>query len=263
MEYNNNIYAHAKLIRNHGYEGIESYSSFEYCFDRPFMYQAELGWNIDTVEDYEGFLTRYAANRFPCDTEGARKALDIMAGVMENDRTANKMNSLEYYWFTYVTADEEYPRNFPGGAYKKIFDDKDAYMTYFEETIAKTKEAMAFFEGCEGEFAKVWYAIAKHYYTYSCEYFTMAKLAEGYNNGEIDKAGVIAHLEDLLKLHEDFMATVEATRIEANSYVYMRNHSINRQVYVDLIDYFKNTDEPKLELCDLRYVASERFNKLR
>ena len=263
MEYNNNIYAHAKLIRKHGYEGIESYSSFEYCFDRPFMYQAELGWNIDTVEDYEGFLARYAANRFPCDTEGAKKALDIMAGVMENDRTANKMNSLEYYWFTYVTADEEYPRNFPGGAYKKIFDDEDAYMSYFEDTIAKAKEAMAFFEGCEGEFAKVWYAIAKHYYTYACEYFTMVKLAQGYNKGEIDKAGVIAHLEELLKLHEDFMATVEATRIEANSYVYMRNHSINRQVYVDLIDYFKNTDKPEFELCDLRYVASERFNKLR
>ncbi|MBE6574240.1 MAG: hypothetical protein E7652_07595 [Ruminococcaceae bacterium] len=263
MEYNNNIYAHAKLIKKHGFEGIESYSSFEYCFDRPFMYQAELGWNIDTVEDYEGFLRRYAANRFPEDTENARKALDIMAKVMVNDTVVNKMNSLEYYWFTYVTADEEYPRNFPGGAYKKIFDARDEYIAYFEETIKATKEAMAFFANKESEISRVWYAIAKHYYTYSCEYFTMVKLAEGYNDGSIDAEGVIVHLEELLKLHEDFMATVEDTRIEANSYVYMRNHSINRQVYVDLIDYFKNTDKPKLELCDLRYVASDRFNKLR
>lgn len=263
MEYNNNIYAHAKLTKKHGFEGIESYSSFEYCFDRPFMYQAELCWNIDTVEDYEGFLARYAANRFPEDVEGAKKALDIMAKVTVNDTVANKMNSLEYYWFTYVTADEEYPRNFPGGAYKKIFDAKDEYIAYFEETIKATKEAMAFFTEQGSEIAGVWYAIAKHYYTYACEYFTMVKLAEGYNNGTIDAEGVIIHLEELLKLHEDFMATVEDTRIEANSYVYLRNHSINRQVYVDLINYFKNTENPKLELCDLRYVASERFNKLR
>lgn len=263
MEYNNNIYAHAKLIKKHGFEGIESYSSFEYCFDRPFMYQAELGWNIDTVEDYEAFLARYAANRFPESTKEAKKALDIMAKVMENDRTANKMNSLEYYWFTYVTADEEYPRNYPGGAYKKILDAKDEYIAYFEETIKATKQAMSFFANKESEISRVWYAIAKHYYTYSCEYYTMVKLAEGYNNGSIDKEGVIIHLEELLKLHEDFMATVEDTRIKANSYVYMRNHSINRQVYVDLINYFKTTDDPKLELCDLSYAASERFNKLR
>lgn len=263
MEYNNNIYAHAKLAKKHGFEGIESYSSFEYCFDRPFMYQAELCWNIGTVEDYDGFLARYAATRFTSDPVGAKKALDIMAKVTVNDTVVNKMNSLEYYWFTYVTADEEYPRNFPGGAYKKIFDAKDEYLAYFEETIKATKEAMAFFTEHDCDAARVWYAVAKHYYTYACEYYTMVKMSDGYADGSIDKDGVIVHLEELLKLHEDFMATVEDTRIEANSYVYLRNHSIMRQVYVDLIDYFKNTGEPKLDLLDLRYCASDRFNKLR
>ncbi|MBR5515097.1 MAG: family 20 glycosylhydrolase [Clostridia bacterium] len=263
MEYNNNIYAHAKLIKKFGFEGIESYSSFEYCFDRPFMYQAELGWNIDTAEDYESFLSRYAANRFPCDTKGAKKALDIMAKVMENDRVANRMNTLEYYWFTYVVENEEYPRNFPGGAYKKIFDAKDEYMTYFDQTMASSKAAMDFFASYDSEMARVWYAVAQHYYTYSYAYANMVKLSDDYNSGAVSKKEVVARLEEILLLHEDFMATVENTRIEANSYVYMRNHSINRQVYVDLIEYFRNTEDAKLDLTDLRYAASERFNKLR
>ncbi len=263
MEYNNNIYAHAKLAKKHGFEGIESYSSFEYCFDRPFMYQAELCWNVDTVSDYDAFLSRYAAARFPEDRDEAKKALDIMATVTVNDTEVNLMNSLEYYWFTYVVADEEYPRNFPGGAYKKIFAEREKYMDYFEATIKKTKDAMAFFGEQSGHMARVWYAIAKHYYTYACEYYTMVKLSDGYNEGSIDKEGVVIHLEELLKLHEDFMATVEDTRIEANSYVYLRNHSIMRQVFIDLKDHFVNTDDPELGLTDLRYCLSERFNKLR
>ncbi|MBR4881195.1 MAG: hypothetical protein IKU19_04635, partial [Clostridia bacterium] len=60
-----------------------------------------------------------------------------------------------------------------------------------------------------------------------------------------------------------FMATVEDTRIEANSYVYLRNHSIMRQAFVDIRDHFADSDEPKLDLTDLRYCLSERFNKLR
>ncbi len=263
MEYNNNIYAHAKLAKKHGYEGVESYSSFEYCFDRPFMYQAELCWNVDTVSDYDAFLSRYAATRFPENPDEAKNALDIMASLTVNDTVVNLMNSLEYYWFTYVTADEEYPRNFPGGAYKKIFAEKDKYMSYFAATIEKAKKAMDFFKANGNCFGRVWYAIAKHYFTYACEYYTMVKLSDGYNDGTIDREGVINHLDELLGLHEDFMATVEDTRIEANSYVYLRNHSIMRQVFIDLKDHFVNSNEPKLDLCDLRYCASDRFNKLR
>ena len=263
MEYNNNIYAHAKVAKKHGWEGIESYSSFEYCFDRPFFYQAELCWNVDTVEDYDGFLSRYAATRFPGNEDEAKKALDIMAAVTVNDTEVNLMNSLEYYWFTYVTPDEEYPRNFPGGAYKKIFAEKDKYMSYFDATIEKTEKAMAFFESLDNEFARVWYAVAKHYYTYACEYRTLAELSDGYADGSLDRDDVTAELESLIELHEDFMATVEDTRIEANSYVYLRNHSIMRQAFIDILEHFKTADEPKLDLCDLRYCLSEAFNDLR
>ncbi len=263
MEYNNNIYAHAKVAKKHGWEGIESYSSFEYCFDRPFFYQAELCWNVDTVEDYDAFLCRYAATRFPENPEEAKKALDIMASVTVNDTEVNLMNSLEYYWFTYVTPDEEYPRNFPGGAYKKIFAEREKYMSYFEATMEKTEKAMAFFESVDNDYGRIWYAIAKHYYTYANEYYTMVSLADGYADGSVEREDVTVELESLIELHEDFMATVEDTRIEANSYVYLRNHSIMRQALIDIKTHFETADEPKLDLCDLRYLLSEEFDNLR
>ncbi len=263
MEYNNNIYAHAKLAKKHGYEGIESYSSFEYCFDRPFFYQAELCWNVDTVDDYDAFLARYAATRFPERTEEAKNALDIMATLTVNDTEVNLMNSLEYYWFTYVTPDEEYPRNFPGGAYKKIYAEKNKYIAYFNSTIEKAEAAMDFFGSYDNYFGKVWYAIAKHYYTYATEYKRMVDLSDGYNDGTVSRNKVIEELEDIIKLHEDFMSTVEDTRIEANSYVYLRNHSIMRQAFIDILEHFKTANEPKLDLCDLRYCLSEAFKNLR
>ena len=186
-----------------------------------------------------------------------------MASVTVNDTEVNLMNSLEYYWFTYVTPDEEYPRNFPGGAYKKIFAEREKYMSYFEATMEKTEKAMAFFESVDNDYGRIWYAIAKHYYTYANEYYTMVGLADGYADGSVEREDVTVELESLIELHEDFMATVEDTRIEANSYVYLRNHSIMRQALIDIKTHFETADEPKLDLCDLRYLLSEEFDNLR
>ena len=91
----------------------------------------------------------------------------------------------------------------------------------------------------------------------------MVSLADGYADGSVEREDVTVELESLIELHEDFMATVEDTRIEANSYVYLRNHSIMRQALIDIKTHFETADEPKLDLCDLRYLLSEEFDNLR
>ena len=262
MEYNANIHALAVLAKKHNFEGIESYSSFEYCFDRPFMYQAQLSWNTDITEDYEGFLNAYANARFSGE-KGAKEALDIMAELTANDKVTNRMNALEYYWFTYVAEGEDYPRNFHGGVFKKILDDREGYVSYFENTIEKANKAMKFFEESKSEFAPVWYTIAEHYYNYSYIYLTMINIHDEYVYRRITKDEVADALEELLDMHENFMADVEATRIEANSYVYLRNHSITRQLLVDLIYYFDSNEKPHFDLLDFSYCLSDTYRKLR
>lgn len=267
MEYNNNIYALAKLAKKHGFEGIESYSSFEYCFDRPFMYQAELSWNSSQISEYRSFLDKYAAARFPHAQEEAKEILDIMEELTTNDTKVNRMNSLEYYWYTYVAEGEPYPRNFHGSVYSKIENDKESYLEYFDSVIKKASKAMKFFSSKVGKWYEVWYAIADHYYTYALGYATVSRMHDDYEAGRIDASRVAAELDRLIEAQESFMKCVEQTRIEANSYVYMRNHSITRQFYIDLRDYFtaaaEKGEHPEFKIDDFGYCLSERYAKLR
>ena len=267
MEYNNNIYALAKLAKKHGFEGIESYSSFEYCFDRPFMYQAELSWNSSQIPEYRSFLDKYAAARFPHNQDKAREVLDIMEDLTTNDTKVNRMNGLEYYWYTYVAEGEPYPRNFHGSVYSKIASDKESYLEYFDSVIKKAGQAMEFFDSFGGKWHEIWYAIAKHYYTYALGYATVTRMHDDYCAGRIDPARVASELDRLVVVQEDLMKTIEHTRIEANSYVYLRNHSITRQFYIDLRDYFKSAAEkgtrPEFAIDDFSYCLSEQYAKLR
>ena len=268
MEYNNNIYALAKLAKKHGFEGIESYSSFEYCFDRPFAYQSQLSWNIGTLEDGDGFRARYAASRFPSDPAPAERVLGIMEDLTTNDTKPNRMNGLEYYWYTYVAEGEPYPRKFHESIYKKILDDYDSYMEYFEDVIEKADECKAFFGRFDTEAAKTWYAIADHYGTYASTYQTVAALYKnypGFTADDLDAA--LDQLALTIGEFEGFMANVEETRIEANSYVYMRNHSITLQFLCDIYDYLEDnfTDGavPEFKLENTDDYLSDRYRDLR
>ena len=272
MEYNDNIRALARLARKHKFEGIESYSSFEYCFDRPFAWQAQVSWNAKKTESYDEFLNSYAASRFTDDARGAKEALSLMGEVTVNDTEVNLMNSLEYYWYTYVAENEEYPRVFHASVYKKITAEYDKYTEYFKKVIKKTGRAIEFFtsygiENAPDDPCAVWYAVALHYNTYAENYLAMLALNDNYNNGEACVNLAIGILGEMLCRQEKLMSVIENTRIEANSYVYLRNHSITRQLYVDLLDYFEKAkakgERPLFKIDDFSYCLSERYNKLR
>ena len=198
----------------------------------------------------------------------AERVLGIMEGLTTNDTKPNRMNGLEYYWYTYVAEGEPYPRKFHESIYKKILDDYDSYMEYFEDVIEKADECKAFFGRFDTEAAKTWYAIADHYGTYASTYQTVAALYKnypGFTADDLDAA--LDQLALTIGEFEGFMANVEETRIEANSYVYMRNHSITLQFLCDIYDYLEDnfTDgavpEFKLENTD-DYLA-DRYRDLR
>ncbi|MBQ7500733.1 MAG: family 20 glycosylhydrolase [Clostridia bacterium] len=262
MEYNNNIFAHAKLVKKHGFEGIEAYSSFEYCFDRPFAYQAQLGWNLPGEEDfskeYPDFLALYAANRFP-GNEAAKKALNYAAKLTCNDLTPNLMNTLEYYWYTYTAKDEPYPREFHAAVFRKILAEREKYTEYFEDIVRNAPEAIAVFDASESRYGRIWAAICDHYRTYALFYLGMLDCYDGHAG---DKEYLLAKFNELLAWHEVFMARIEDTRIEANIYVYMRNHSITRQLLADLIDYYEKNDTP-FDITNFDYCISDRYKRLR
>ena len=258
MEYNPNIYLCAKLARDFNMEGIESYSAFDYCFDRTFKYQAELSWNVSMLDESGSFYERYAYEFCPEDHEAAYTALSIMNDIMTNCR----LNELEYYWFTYARPDQPYPRNFPGGAFSYILNDMQGWLEYLKLIKTKSAAAIEFFKNnvYSPQFINnVWLATAMHYYTYSDEYETITLL----HKNKAEKAEILRELKRLLKQHETFMRQVENTRIKGNLYIYQRNHTITRQFYIDTIKYFETDENAVLNITDFTCNESAAYKFLR
>ena len=58
-ENNENIRACANLARKLSFEGVESYSSMEYCYDKNYLTLADVSWNVDEAANESDFNERY------------------------------------------------------------------------------------------------------------------------------------------------------------------------------------------------------------
>jgi len=263
MEYNDSIYGCAKRAKKYGFEGIESYSGFEYCYDRTFKYQADLSWNVGELENREFFYDRYAYDFCPEDYENAKSALNSTRIIMEALLSPNYMNSLDYYWCSYKSG-AEYPRNYPGTSFKKMIDAEELYTNYCFKTRAEAKKAVDFFKQnlkSDSFMNDTWLAVAMHYYNNCNFYLTVFEL---YKKGA-NKCEVYAAFKELLRKQEEYMLVTEKTRIAANMYTYQRNASINRQFILDVMNYCETVsdEEFKFDIADMRYLKSDLFYAIR
>lgn len=271
-ENNENIRACVKMAKELSFEGVESYSSWEHCYDKNYLTLADVSWNADNVEDFKGFDERYAIRNFPKNVSKAMDALRAMSDIMKDETGELYMNRLcykfDYYFYSYKKSNKPYPQNFPGDAFKLISENENEYISYFDYIIQKSKTALDFFEGNKenSRINDIWTLTAKQYYTTADEYLTLYGLGKSYNSGEADSYKVVCELERLLSQREELMLMAEKVRIKATSYTYLRNMSVVRQYIKDLLYYFKkeisNGNKPKLDLTDLRYVTREKLRFL-
>ncbi len=265
MEYNDSIYGCAKRAQKYGFEGIESYSGFDYSLDRPFKYQADLSWNIGELENREFFYDRYAYDFCPDDFEGAKAALNATRIITETLLAPNHMNTLEYYWFCYKgLRDKDYPTNFPGGVYKRILEGEATYIPYLRKTVCTAKKAIEFFETnikSDAFMNDTWLTVATHYCNYASIYL---KTYELYKSGA-NKCEVYAAFREMLDAHERFMLLAEKSRIKANMYTYMRNHTVTRQWMLDVMSYCETVanEDFKFDITDFRYLKSDVYYAIR
>ncbi len=270
-ERNTNIRECVQIAYKLGYEGIEAYSSFDYCFDKNFLYQAELAWNTSMLEKQEDFNQRYAYRLYPGSYDKAVQVLETMHELMKRDAAKNYIDdTFEYYLHGYLKAGLPYPRNYPGEAFEVLFDDEKTYIPYLETVRAKAKYAVDFFKnecGAGHWLNDVWLLMAKHYYVVANEYLTLASLHKSYNSNTTDAFHLLSAVEGLLEARERVMKLAETVKIEANQYMFLRNMSISRQYLCDLRNYVKDCiakgEKPKLDVTDLNYTNSEIFYFLR
>jgi len=269
-ENNENIRACVKMAKGLGFEGVESYSSYEKCYDKNYLTLADVSWNSDNVDNMAEFDERYAYRHFRDNVNGAVDAFRLLFDIMRDETGEMYMNracyKLDYYFYCYRR--EGKIHNFPGEAYKLISENEETFVNYLDFLKTKATAALQYFENCgqSSEICDIWRLTAKQYVTLADEYLTLYGLNKAYDKGEVTPLHVLAELGRLLKNREEIMLLAENTRIPATSYTYLRNMSVFRQYILDLKIYFeKEINEgrrPKLDMLDLQYATGEKFKFL-
>ena len=272
-ENNENIRACAGVAKRLSFEGMETYSSLEYCYDKNYLTLADVSWNNSQIDNMTEFNERYAYRNYPSSTAAAINVFNGLHDIMKDETTEMYMNRacrmFDYYFYGYRRGNPLKVQNFPGDSYKRIQDDEDTYIKYLEFLKQKSAPAVDFFEnnGNLSRINNIWLLTSKQYYCLADEYLTIYGLYKAYNAGEADGYQVIKELDRLICQREQLMLLAENVRIPANSYTYLRNMSIFRQFMIDLCEYFKSelsaARKPVFEISDLSYLTSETFDFLR
>ena len=223
-ENNENIRACAKKAKELSFEGMESYSSFEYCYDKNYLTLADVSWNNDGIDRMDEFNERYAYRNYPDSTARAVNVFNGLFDAMKDETGEMYMNracyKFDYYFYCYRKPDLSL-KDFPGGAYQLIKDDEKTFIPYLEYLKQKAAPAVEFFENCanSSQMNQNWLLTAKQYYVLADEYLTIYGLYKSYNASLTDGHGVICELERLIREREALMLLAENVRIPATSYI--------------------------------------------
>lgn len=269
-ENNPNIRACAEVARKHGFEGMEAYSSLEYCYDKNYYCLAEAAWNTERALDVADFDKRYAYLRFPNSESEASVALDAMSIAMEDETHASYMNSacykLEYYFYCYrkpYSSDDPTLtlKPFPQSVFDIVIDpEKKRFRDYLQMLAEKSALAVDFFEKRSrdaGFYNDMWLLNAKHYQMLADEYLTLWRFKDEKETGTLDRFVLVSELDRLIAQRERVMNLTETVRFPASQYTYLRNMSVFRQYFIELRDHIKNGGEFVLALPDsdiYRYI---------
>jgi hypothetical protein len=240
-------------------------------------------WNTNEIDNHEAFNLRYAERNYPNERTRALEALDNAFEVMRDETINNYMNRamrwMTYYMYCYKSLTNEdlmagkkvfSMKNFPGEAFDRLNRKDRIDFDYLTRHHRMAKEALDFFEnsGRHDEFNDAWILNAKHYYVLADEYIGLWGRYREYNDGIIDAYELVRELERVIKQREELMAFVEMTKFKPNSYTMLRQMSIFRQYFIDVIEYLKaetakGNIRPKLDMTDINDIVSPMFKSLR
>lgn len=239
MEATENMLSMRDVALKNNFEGIISYSSFDYCYDFNYRLFAETCWNPDAASE-TATLEKYVANTFPECYSEALAAIKTLHGFMSAySRDVNLvMYVFGYYIYCYLYKDTEYPEDYPAKVFKKMSENEDMYLDWLSNTYFKAKSVRDFFASHTSSWqGKQWQFTAAIYMSVCDEFHTVYTCAKEYNKGNMSAEEVVVELGRVIAESDRTIALCEEVRIEANQYVIIRNMSVTRQFVCDLKDY--------------------------
>lgn len=272
-DHNPNIRACVSMAKDLGFEGVESYGSYDECYDKNYLTLADVSWNSEQADKTDDFNSRYAQRVCPSNPNGALSALEAMSDIMIDETHEEFLNRVchwfEYYYYSYDRPGLPYPQNFPSTAFERIKSDEKEYIAYFELLKQKSNYALDFFE-TNGEVANLnstWLLSAKHYYTISDEYLTLYRLNKLYNDKMLGELDVMSQIDRLITQRESVMELAENVKTKHNIHTYLRNMTLLRQLLIDLKNAFYKALQSgkRLEwnITDWTNITSKTFDFLR
>ena len=245
-----------ELTQKNGFEGMISYSAFEYGYDYNYQYYAQTCWNPKDIENIDDNYTNY---RFP--DEADAKYFTNSTNTFTFDGSGSNTNLIKerygYYGYSYLRGGSEYPQSYPAKAFIYLKDNEESQIKILGETLASARNAYNYFGKSSAEFAPVWKLNSGIFMAISDEFLTIYNKSDDFNNGKISKEDFIKELDRLIAQREEVMALCEKVRIKANQYTMMRNMTIIRQFMLDLKDYLENNDVTEINPCEFDKYLSE------
>ncbi|MBQ4630339.1 MAG: family 20 glycosylhydrolase [Clostridia bacterium] len=234
-ETNQNIKECVKLAKDLNFEGVRVYTGFDYCYDKNFLYQADVIWNTKGLEN-DCFEEKYAYSFESSDHKKLTEAFVAMSEIMRHDNKENHMhNVFEYYMHSYFRANLPYPRNYPSEAFVSALDDEEKYITYLENVNQKAGFALDVFKSHleKSPMADMWILNALQYKTDTNEFLTLINLYKSFGT-DTTQHELLAAVKELIVEREKMMSFAQMVKIEANAVWYLRNMSVMLQYLKDL-----------------------------
>lgn len=266
-------------------EGVYQYAMWDRSYDRIHDCFADYGWNFVGAGSLEDVTERYVNRHFAPMAKKAKHAYKLMELCTEprtpikNEEhpvqsvvsNANMMDHvLSYYFYCYYRNPNHgaYPRHFPGEGLKTVLAQRSAYERAIYSVAAMAQEAAAIFEeaaktpGCDSAMARRMAYECRNYQVLTQDWLAFLEIYDLTQSGDQKAIAAIARARQNARL--SLMTLCEQVKEDwVCKAATMRNHSVFMQIFADIAAYIEATDEPKLDLFDIRPIMSKENWMLR
>jgi hypothetical protein len=121
-----NIESLSRVGATQGAEGLEAYCTHDEAFDGQQRLLADCGWNMGAVSDVASWQEKYARYVFGHAWESGLEALKAFDQISTPGSHLGLIWQLSSYPYTYVSAERDYPRQYPQEPLRRLIADPAA-----------------------------------------------------------------------------------------------------------------------------------------
>ena len=284
-----NIYKMTKLAGKDRVEGIEAYCTYDYSYDRNYHCLAEYMWNTSCIEELETFRDRYIKKNFSLVYERAKIAFQYYDKFTEpGEKFQMIFINLSYYHYTYVRDGKDYPRNFPGEVFQRLYENIEKSKDILSAVLEDSTKAYEVFDELSREFRSeyklldYYKAVCLTYRVLANEFLALVELNDAYNSFDsrsekdvsiLSLIKMIVKIKSLILDRKKQMLIVEETKASYLLPSELRNFSIYLQYLIDIETHFVKILDgiyagdalvaPFINFMDTRDIESEIFRLIR